>query len=414
MKRSLCYISLLGLIPFSNIYAQTIEVPNSGEGGAQTTTLIDTGIGIHQGNVWVWGYKGSGQHGRGDDYNANNDRDRVPTLVLFPYSQQVIAVSGGAYHIIAITAEGLAWGWGLNAYGSAGCENPKGTNKIETPCLIRDTYGQPLILKQAVGAGEYNSIYLDIYGKVYTSGNPALAQLGLGKNPGNTYVPKQVNLGGETARIVGAAYEGGFAVTHEGNVWAWGRDFYSSLGLYMNGDNYVWSPQRVDRLKPYADKIIRIAGGYRYGLALLDDGSLIGWGMYKALGQSCGTSSSSKVSPEPVIVPIPGKVKQFETRFESTVVLNDENDIFTFGALNSGSYENIQGWCPKKAPLSASFRSQHGRVLKIGAGKHHVTYQMEDGTTWGVGYNAGGQIKYGAGTPIRNWPGIEMRPIPYP
>lgn len=438
LKKSLLYICILPLLINPSL-SQTREARDSyldgGASGAQSTTLIDTGVGLKDGEVWVWGYKGSGQQGNG----ISNDNDKLRAPEKVESLSDIVAVSGGAYHLIAINSEGLAWGWGLNAYGSAGCVNPKGKNHLATPCPIVGVDGKRLRLRQAVGAGEYNSIYLDFQGNVLTSGHSLYGQLGLGSPGKNTFVPEKINLQGEVARLIGAAYEGGFAVTYNGNswdtrdqnVWAWGRDFKSSLGLYTSGNNYVWVPQKVTRLKKYANQIVKIAGGYEFGLALLNDGKLIGWGQYRSLGQSCNMSSyNSTVSPEPVEVPFPPKmidgklvpttIVQMETRFESTIVLTNHNDIYTFGSLTStsGAYRNIQGWCPKLANISEEFRLQNGykvgniqfpgRIVKIGAGKHHITYEMSNGTVWGVGYNAGGQIWYGMGF-ITDFPGLRMR-----
>ncbi|GAA5100770.1 RCC1 domain-containing protein [Wohlfahrtiimonas larvae] len=440
LRYSLLCVSLLPLLVNMGI-TQTLEASdsgygiNGGEGAAQSTTAIDTGVGIKNGEVWIWGYKGSGQQGNGSTNGNLYDRDRVPEKIAS--LQNIVSVSGGAYHLLAVDYEGYVFGWGLNARGETGCGH---TGIVSIPCEVKGTDGQRLRVRQAVGAGEYNSIYLDLNGNVLTSGSSAFGQLGLGPKAKNTATPTKIDLNGEVARLIGAAYEGGFAVTYdknswdtnEQNVWAWGRDFYSSLGLYASGDNYVRSPMKVENLKPYANKIVKIAGGYQYGVALLNDGKVIGWGWYRSVGQSCNSSRvNTTKSPIPVEVPfppkmvngvlVPSKVVQMESYFTSTIVLTNHNEIYTFGTSVESAYDNIQGTCPKLANITDEFRNEHstldsegnripGSIVKIGRGKHHITYEMSDGTAWGVGYNAGGQIFYGAGL-IRDFPGQQLRDL---
>ena len=187
---------------------------------------------------------------------------------------------------------------------------------------------------------------------------------------------------------------------------------------------------KANHLKPYANKIVKIAGGYQYGVALLNDGRVIGWGWYRSVGQSCDSARvNTTKSPIPVEVPfppkmvdgvlVPTKIVQMESYFTSTIVLTNHNEIYTFGTSVESAYDNIQGTCPKLANIPDSFRRAHstrdsdgniipGYIVKIGRGKHHISYEMSDGTAFGVGYNAGGQIWYGAGL-IKDFPGQQMR-----
>lgn len=402
-------LSLLLLLSFAQ--SQTLEVKDIGQGGAQTSTMIDTGLGLHNGVVWVWGFKGSGQQGNGiQDQNEYRFPMKVNKL------PKIVAVIGGAHHIIATDFEGYLWGWGQNGYGEVGCDGkPNNIAYVLEPCKLKTSTGEYLQgVSQIASAGEYHTVFLDKHGDVYTSGLGTLGRLGHGYVPPNARQPKKVNLNGEHARLIGAAYEGSFAVTHEGNVWVWGDNEGGGLTFPITVYTHIWTPVRSEKLKSYADKITAIGGGQLWGQALLLDGRVIGWGQYAALGQSCGRPVDLSLSSNIVFVPIE-KVIQIAMRYESTIALTEDNEIYTWGALDKGSvYENIQGHCPKKAPLSAAFRKEHGKVVKVGTGKHHITYEMEDGSVWGVGYNAGGQIKWGAGTPILNFPGVRLNNIPYP
>lgn len=399
--------SLLVSLPFS--YAQKIEVREFGSGATTAGTMISTGLGIHEGDIWVWGFKGSGQQGNGKSHVYDQ-----PGPVKIQNMPKIASVTGGAYHILAIDVTGQVWGWGQNGVGETGCGNkPKHESYVNRPCLIRLESGVPLQgVSQVVSVGEYHSVYLDKNGDVYTSGTSTLGRLGQGENSGISYYPRKINLNGERARVIGAQYEGGMAVTYEGNVWGWGDNELYGLA-YPVAPKHLWTPTKIDVLKPYAHDIITIGGGQLWGGALLKDGTAIGWGVYRFVGQGCGATYNNTNSHIPVKVPVPAKITQLIVRYDGSIALTEDNEIYTWGTLNSGEYAEFQGWCPKKAKIPASHIAEHGKVIKIGSGKHNVTYEMEDGTTWGLGFNDIGALNPDH-TPTRvyKWPGIQLPTLP--
>ena len=67
------------------------------------------------GAVWSWGSGGGGRLGHGDEQNQP-----LPKKVEAFAGQRVLAVSAGAYHSIARTADGAVWSWGNGAQGQLG------------------------------------------------------------------------------------------------------------------------------------------------------------------------------------------------------------------------------------------------------------------------------------------------------
>lgn len=406
--------------------AQTLEVRSKGSGAVQPGTMITTGIGISKGKVWVWGYRGSGQQGNGVravKYDGNRidaaPVDGLPTMV---------SVTGGAYHIMAIDHAGFVYSWGQNLYGEAGCDGSPSKNYVLRPCRIKDNTGRYLQgLSQIVGVGEYHTIYLDHHGDVYTSGLGTLGRLGLGPRDDNARLPTKVNLNGEHARLIGGQYEGSIAVTYEGNVWVWGDNEYMGLAIDYNHGGYnaakrwIRTPMISTNLTQYAHDIVAIGGGQLWGAALLKDGRMLGWGAYSMVGLKCPADGNkyqnygvgSVFSPIPQIIPIPDKIVSAVMRYDSTIALSENGEIYTFGTTNAGEYSHFHGHCVKKAPLPESFIKEHGRVVKIGTGKHNVTYEMEDGTAWGTGLNDYGMISSEhSANRFYNWPGAQIKQIP--
>jgi len=365
--------------------------PIGGGGGAIFRgSLITTGATIGEdGEVSVWGFRGSGQQGNGKLSTASSEKPaKVSSL------SNIVSLTGGAYHLLALDKDGNVSGWGQSGYGETGC-TPNTGIYTHTPCTVLSNAVQ-------IAAGEYFSIALDKDGNVWTWGHNLYGQLGNGKSA-NSQVPVNVNLGGEKARLIGGAYEGAFAVTEEGHVWAWGDNEASGLGI--KGTNYgvqqiIRTPTLVSGLTSYASRITYIAGGNGWGEALLDDGTVIGWGLRASLGQ--GTTSTSASSPEPVEI-LHG-VKQLFARYVGSVALTEDGKVLTWGQTGGSAFPMVYGASP-------TVRQTAGPVKEIGGGKEHVFYRTEDGTLYGVGYNDLYKLDTGkCCAPNVNWPG---KPIAY-
>ena len=368
--------------------------PISGESGLSQSSLITTGAALDNGDVHVWGFRGSAQQGNGKMVVASQDAPaRVDSL------SGVTALTGGAYHLVALDSNGDIYGWGQSGYGETGCKPTLGIY-VETPCKVMSDGVQ-------IAAGEYFSIALDKNGKVWTWGHNLYGQLGTGVTGSmyNSGVPQQVNLQGETARLIGAAYEGAFAVTEEGHVWAWGDNEASGLGF--KGSNYGVqriepTPTRVTGLDAYARRITYIAGGNGWGEALLDDGTVIGWGLHAAIGQ--GTTMTNISSPEPVVIMT--DVKQLFARYVGSFALTNDGQMFTWGQTGGSAFKMIYGEAP-------SLRTGTGKVIAIGGGKEHLFYKTDEGKVYGVGYNDLYKLDQSkCCAPNIDWPGKEITLAP--
>ena len=351
--------------------------------GFSATSLITTGAALKDGKVYVWGFRNSGQQGNGVRGVLSN-----APLAKVNGLKNIVSLTGGAYHLLALADDGTVYGWGQNGYGEAGCP-PNSGIYTHTPGVVMTNAVQ-------ISAGEYFSIALDGAGKVWTWGHNLYGQLGDGGKK-NSQKPVNVDINGETARLIGGAYEGAFAVTVEGHVWAWGDNEASGLGF--QGTNYgvqqiIRTPTKVDNLTPYAHQIVYIAGGNGWGQALLDDGRVIGWGLHAAIGQ--GTEKTNISSPEVVVV-MKG-VKQLFSRYVGSIALTEDGKVYTWGQTGGSAFKMIYGASPTQ-------RQANGVVVEIGGGKEHVFYKTEDGRVYGVGYNDIRKLDISKAGGIIDWPG---------
>ncbi|MDR2871740.1 MAG: hypothetical protein LBV45_04335 [Xanthomonadaceae bacterium] len=369
-----------------SVAAQAQVAGSAERGSVSPTGLITTGAAIDtDGNVVVWGFRGSGQQGDGSmSVTSSKPPARVPTL------SNINHLATGAYHLLALDSRGNVYGWGQSGYGETGCPGAY----VKTPCQVLTGVSQ-------IAAGEYFSMALKFNGEVYTWGHNLYGQLGDGGSK-NSNTPVLVNLNGERARLIGGAYEGGFAVTREGHVWAWGDNEASGLGF--QGPNYgvqriIRQPTRVPNLEPYAADIKYIAGGNGWGEALLYDGRVIGWGLRAGIG--VGTTATSISSPEPV--EIMRNVKQLFARYVGSFALTHDDHLFTWGQTGGSAFPMVYGAAPH---LRFQLR---GKPIAVGGGKEHLFYQTEDGKIWGIGYNDLHKLDMSkCCAPNIDWPGTQI------
>jgi len=123
-----------------------------------------------------------------DFANASPDGDKqsqlLPKKVEALAGQHVVAVSAGAYHSIALTANGAVWSWGEGWDGRLG----HGDNQQELlPKKIDAFAGQRVV---AVSAGAH-SLVLTADGAVWSWGYGYSGQLGHGDHQ-NQLLPKKI------------------------------------------------------------------------------------------------------------------------------------------------------------------------------------------------------------------------------
>lgn len=191
---------------------------------------------LADGRVMTWGFNNSsGNLGRGV---ITQSAATVPGYVIDKASGQpatnIVSISAGWLHGLALNAQGQIYGWGANAWGQLGQADDAINNRPGEPAaLLVKTPGSPAIpwsgLKM-VAAGGNHSYALDANGKVFSWGYSQGGELGDGANHprvNNSAIPAAVvNLGGinqlSDVVAISASDAQGFALSKDGGLIMWG------------------------------------------------------------------------------------------------------------------------------------------------------------------------------------------------
>ncbi|MBY3619975.1 hypothetical protein HGO21_10500 [Acinetobacter sp. CUI P1] len=260
------------------------------------------------GTVWAVGGNEHGQLGIGAQSS---------TVLVEPVQVKgltdVISVSAGDAHSLALRKDGTVWAWGGNEQGELG--DNSGKNGL-TPVQVK---GLPSIL--AIAAGSNNSVALGNGGEVWVWGSSKT--IGIKKD--TVLKPTQIKGSGEYKAVdIDGQY--GAALRWDGTVWLWNN--YTDLnqgatlqpiqipGLTdvvsmttdsaVKADGTVWQWTVGDKNKMNVKQIngiqnaISITSGNRNHYVLLKDGHVLAWGTNEFGQTGLGVRDFMIDTPQPV------------------------------------------------------------------------------------------------------------------
>jgi alpha-tubulin suppressor-like RCC1 family protein len=188
------------------------------------------------GTVFQWG------HGR----VIANSYAPVQTSGL----SNIVAISAGWDHALALRSDHTVWAWGLNGVGELG----DGTTNNQTSAIQVTTLSNII----AVSGGDWHSSALASDGIVWKWGRNDVGQLGNGSSDGaGNYIahplPARIqfdNNGAAFTNIVMVAARDwhNIAVKSDGSVWQWGANDQGQCGDNTMVDR--WRPVQVSGLGP--------------------------------------------------------------------------------------------------------------------------------------------------------------------
>lgn len=268
----------------------------------------------NDGTVWAWGDNSNGEVGNGAILiNNPNPAVLTPTQVVGVggngFLTGVVALAGGASHLLALKSNGTVVGWGTDGYGELGNNDPLGSSSSVPVQVFGQGGSGSLANIVGIAAGYRYSLAVASSGNVWSWGQNQQGELGVGTTDSNAHgTPVQVMgaggsglLGGVTQ--IAAGYYSAVARKFDGTAWTWGSGSFGELGNGDTASNNQFTPvEVVDAAGGPLTNVALVQAGSGYDAALKNNGSVWTWGQnnYGQLG--LGTSdTAAHVVPGQVI-----------------------------------------------------------------------------------------------------------------
>ncbi|MBF0450216.1 MAG: hypothetical protein HQK75_05900, partial [Candidatus Magnetomorum sp.] len=226
------------------------------------------------GQVWSWGRNTEGQLGLAD----NSDRY---TPVMIPGLNMVQQIAAGGNFSMALKRDGTVWAWGENTYGQSGTGDTMPNN---TPTQVVGISGIGFLSQiVAISAGTNHALALKNSGTVYAWGWGMSGRLGNnmdGSNltsPALVLSPTGIGLMRNVIKIA-AGYSHSMLLKSDGTVWAFGEYMNGRLGDTYGMNQLLPAQVKNSDNSGYLRNVIDISCSGMHSMALINDGTLVAWG----------------------------------------------------------------------------------------------------------------------------------------
>ncbi|XP_012502611.1 PREDICTED: E3 ISG15--protein ligase HERC5 [Propithecus coquereli] len=273
--------------------------------------------------------------GKPFEYNYSIEHARFQSILR---EKNIIQITCGDYHSLALSKGGELFAWGQNVHGQLGLGST--FPSTPTPEMVESLAGVPLV---QISAGEAHSMALSMSGNVYSWGKNDFGQLGLGHTD-NKDSPSLIEaLDNQKVEFLTCGGSHTALLTQDGLVFTFGAGKYGQLG-HSSTQNEL-RPRLVTELT--GKRVTQIACGRWHTLAYVSDLGKVfsfGSGKEKQLGNS-GTQNQ--------LLPLPVKLSSNEElKFEShtsekeLIMIAGGNQSILLWTDKENSYVNLRRKIP--------------------------------------------------------------------
>lgn len=178
----------------------------------------------------------------------------------------VIKISVGTNHALALTEDGYVYAWGANNFGQIGQTDKQNSNYAKK--VVGEGGSDFLNRIVDISAGSYGSTAINEFGWSYVWGNGSYGETGNGKNV-TTYSPVRNSINKGISEAIGAGHVA--MLEQSGKLYTWGRNTYGELGL-GNTSNYTLTTKVSEGITEVTASgfgtLVRSVNGKLYGTGL--------------------------------------------------------------------------------------------------------------------------------------------------
>lgn len=314
------------------------------------------------GTVWTFGTNENGELGTGNHINSDE-----PIQVVFPEGTTIVQVACGENHSLALDSEGNVWAWGSNKNYQLGNSN---VDKLQAPTKVEN-----LSNIRKIACGAQNSFAIGNKGEIYSFGQNSSGEGGIGSYTQKITVTRAKNISGIIDIKAGKNFT--VALKSTGEVYVTGSNLFGELGQIEN--------TALRRIKEFTrvqniNNAVMLGAGDTHAMVLDTSGRLTTWGSNNQTLEDMryidgGQGTSVAISKQ-------GAVYVYGSNRNGELGVGNNTDIPTFQKLNT--IDN---------------------VIYSSSGNTYTVFVKADGTVWGTGDYAHGDLsiktKTKGNTPIQ-------------
>jgi alpha-tubulin suppressor-like RCC1 family protein len=339
------------------------EIYNGTAWVAFTTTGTATPV------AWGWGNNIYGRLGNGTTSSYSS-----PVSVVGGFTDWA-QITTGVGHVLAIRANGTAWGWGFNANGIIGNAT---TTSYSSPVSVVGGFTDWV----QVDGGTYHSAGIRGNGTAWSWGRNNAAQLG-DASVTNRSSPVSVVGGFTDWTQISAGWDHTVAIRANGTAWGWGSSSAGQVGFNTSGIAYL-SPVLV--VGGFTDWT-QIDAGVYHTAAIRANGTAWGWG-FNLYGQLGDNSITSRLSPVSVVGGFTNWV-QISAGGYFVMAIRSNGTAWGWGGNSSGQL-GTNNTSSYSSPVSVV--GGFTDWIQINAALYHTVAIRANGTAWAWGNNAVGGL----------------------
>jgi alpha-tubulin suppressor-like RCC1 family protein len=343
--------------PESGVAQADFTVTGAVSAGSQYSLALKA-----DGTVWMWGASEGQLHGGGSAADPVLNPVRVGESIDF---RDVVSISAGYRHALALKSDGTVWTWGRNLQGWWGITTPVQVSGLSDVAAVLGTGNRGYALTRDA--------------RVYMWGTGAFDY------PNNTLREIQ-GLSGVTALASGVVQDFALALKTDGaaagSVWGWGSNASGQLADGTQTDRWPLSATGVN-------EVVAIAGGATHALAVKPDGTVVGWGDNQSSQLGDGTTT---LRTSPVTALALGQARSVAAGDYYSFGLRADGSAWSWG--NNAAGQLATGATAGLGVPDPAFHLP--RVFQLDLGEQHGVAIGLDGSVWAWGEN--GSAQYGDGT----------------
>ena len=285
----------------------------------------ETMIITEDGRVWVVGENKNGQLGLGHK-NPVSTLTELKVDGVTEFRKGRIGINTGA--LIAKNGDLYTFGFGGSALQGIGCLGHGDGKSYLTPTLVESLVEDGCEVVD-IALGESHTTVLTTEGEVLTTGAANYGRLGNGEtSEDNLHFDAVEILPSETITQIAGGESFTLALTDEGVIYGWGKNAKGQLGtgygmaVDMYAMEQIPTPMEGDELANRT--VTKIAAGTNHSACITSGGELFWWG------------SSLHLEPVRVAEVLHTKIIDVACGLDYTLALSEDQEIYAWGAGKTG------------------------------------------------------------------------------